>query len=70
MKHGNDVESVPDIADKFVECAVECDEKLKKDIRNDLFACTNIYYNEKVQEDIKGFLLNLDILRLPPTPVS
>lgn len=60
-KLGNDMESISDIAEKFVECAVEAPGK--KDIQKDMFACINIFNNEKVQEDVEDFLLKLDFVR-------
>jgi hypothetical protein len=67
-KPGNDMETIADIAEKFVECAVDCEAKMKKDIKNDVFACMNIFQNETVQEDIEDFLLKLDFVRAAMNP--
>lgn len=65
-KPGNDIEAITDIAEKFVECAVE-ECPIKKEIKADLIACVNIFNNEKVQEDIEDFLFKLDFVRAAMT---
>ena len=51
-----------DVAELFVEHAIDADDKLKKAIKNDLFACINIFHNAKVMEDMDSFLLKLNFV--------
>lgn len=53
-------------AGRFVKMTID-DEKVVKDLQNDLVACISLFNNEDVQEDINRFLSTWGLLETEPS---
>ena len=66
IQAGRDLDETADLACRFVKMTID-DEKVVKDLQNDLVACISLFNNEDVQEDINRFLSTWGLLETEPS---
>lgn len=66
IQAGPDLDETADLACRFVKMTID-DEKVVKDLQNDLVACISLFNNEDVQEDINRFLSTWGLLETEPS---
>lgn len=67
IQAGRDLDQTADLACRFVKMAID-DEKVVRDLQNDLMACISLYSSKEVQEDINRFLATWGLLAEDEAP--
>lgn len=67
IQAGRDLEETANFACRFVKMTID-DEKIVKDLQNDMMACISLFSSEEVQEDINRFLATWGLLAEDEAP--
>ena len=62
-----DLEETANLACRFVKMTID-DEKIVKDLQNDMMACISLFSSKEVQEDINRFLATWGLLAEDEAP--
>lgn len=67
IRAGHDLVDTADLACRFVKMTID-DEKVVKDLQNDMMACISLFSSKEVQEDVDRFLSTWGLLRNEEAP--
>lgn len=67
IQAGRDLDETADLACRFVKMTID-DEKVIKDLQNDMMACISLFSSKEVQEDLNRFLATWGLLAEDEAP--